>query len=148
MDILSIALIVFAVIELSNVLILYFFPGTTRGNGVGIFKAFEKSKSDPEVHALIVYLVNWVAGTKLIFILLLIGIIITGTPATKIFSATALIVSISTFFYRLYPTIKKMDKSGQLTLKGYSRTLAIMISGFIGVFTVTLVIYLINLGRA
>ena len=148
MDILSIVLIVFAVIELSNVLILYFFPGTTRGNGVGVFKAFEKSKSDPEVHALVVYLINWVAGTKLIFILLLIGIIIMGTPATKVFSVIALIISIATFFYRLYPAIMKMDKSGHLTLKGYSRTLCIMISSFIAVFAVALVIYLVILGRA
>lgn len=46
---------------------LYFTPGTHRGNGLGVFNAYEKSKSDSEVHSLVKYLINWVAGTKLIF---------------------------------------------------------------------------------
>jgi fucose permease len=41
---------------------------------------------------------------------LLIGIIITGSPATKVFSVIALIFSIGTFFSRLFPIIKKMEK--------------------------------------
>src|SRR6056297_4035765 len=114
MDILSIVLIVFGILELSNVLMLYLTPETRRGNGMGVFKAFEKSKADPEVHALVSYLVDWVAGTKLIFIVLLIGIIITGSPTTKVFSAIALIFSILTFYARLYPAITKMDQEGQI----------------------------------
>ncbi len=144
MDILSIVLIVFGVLELSNVLMLYLTPGTRRGNGMGVFNAYEKSKSDPEVHLLVKYLINWVAGTKLIFIVLLIGIIITGNSATKVFSGIALIFSILTFFSRLYPSIKGMDEAGLITPKGYSKTLGIMIAGFVGVFTIAVIIYIIS----
>lgn len=145
MDALSIALLVFGILELLNVLVLYLAPGSKRGNGMGFFNAYEKSKSDPEIYALVTYLINWVAGTKLIFIVLLIGIIITGNAATKVFSTIALIFSILTFFSRLYPGIKHMDEEGQITPHGYSGTLAIMIVGFIVVFSMALVSYLMML---
>lgn len=58
--------------EASNVIMLYFFPDSRYANSVGVFKAWEKSKQDPELHDFMKYLVNWVAGTKLIVILLLI----------------------------------------------------------------------------
>lgn len=143
MDILSLVLIFFILLELANVLILYLSPGSRRGNSVGFFKAYEKSKNDPEVYALISYLINWVAGTKLIFIVLLIGIIITGSPESKVFSVIALIFSIMTFFSRLYPGIKQMDEAGQISPKGYSRTLGIMIGAFIGIFAAALILYLV-----
>jgi len=144
MDVISVVLLVFGVIELANVLLLYLAPGSRRGNSMGFFKAYEKSKQDPEVHALVSYLVNWVAGTKLIFIVLLIGILITGNAATKVFTAIALIFSILTFFSRLYPALKTMDDHGQLTPRGYSRTLRIMILGFIATFAVAVIVYLAN----
>jgi hypothetical protein len=84
-----------------------------------------------------------VAGTKLIFIVLIIGIIITGGEAETVFSIIALIFSIATFFSRLYPRLAKMDADGQLSEKGYSRTLAIMIGSFIAVFVIALVIFMI-----
>jgi hypothetical protein len=144
MDILSTVLMLFGIIELANVLLLYLAPGSRRGNSIGFFNAYEKSKSDPEVHALVSYLVNWVAGTKLIFIVLLIGILITGSPATKVFTGIALIFLIMTFFSRLYPALKKMDEKGQITPHGYSRTLGIMIGVFVATFTVAVIIYLVN----
>lgn len=148
MDVLSIVLSLFMVLECLNVVLLYKMPGSTMGNAVGVFKAYAKAKEDPELGALVDYLVNWVAGTKLIFIVLLIGIIITGSPTTKVFSVIALIFSISTFFSRLFPIIRKMDSGGGLTVNGYSRTLAIMIAAFIAVFAVTLAVYLIGFFRA
>ena len=93
-------------------------------------------------HALVTYLINWVAGTKLIFIVLLIGIVITGSDATKVFSVIALIFSTLTFFSRLYPGIRRMDEAGQITPQGYSSTLAVMIISFITVFIIALVVYL------
>ncbi len=144
MDVITVVLIVFGVLELSNVLMLYLAPGTRRGNSVGIFNAYEKSKADPEVYALVTYLVNWVAGTKLIFIVLLIGILITGSASTKVFTIIALIFSIMTFFSRLYPGICRMDEAGQITPRGYSRTLGKMIAGFLAVFTAAVIIYLAN----
>lgn len=144
MDILSAVLILFGTLELANVLLLYLAPGSRRGNSMGFFNAYEKSKADPEVHALVSYLVNWVAGTKLIFIVLLIGIVITGNDTTKVFTVIALIFSIMTFFSRLYPAIKQMDVAGQITPRGYSRTLHITIGVFLAVFGAALIIYLLS----
>jgi hypothetical protein len=143
MTILSIAIALFAVLETLNVLMLYFTPGTRKGNGVGVFNAYGKSKADPEIHALITYLINWVAGTKLIFIILLVIILITGNITTKLFSIIGLILSILTFYWRLYPAIKSMDRKGYITPKGYSKTLGVMISSFIGVFSIALVLYVV-----
>lgn len=142
MDGLSIAMILFIILETSNVIILYKFPSSTKGNGVGVFDAYEKSKCDPEVHAFIKYLINWIAGTKLIFILLLVVVILTGTIVTKIFSLVALIFSISTFFWKLYPVIKKIDESGHISPHGYSKTLGTMIAFFLGFFITALVAFL------
>lgn len=143
MTILTIAILIFCFFEFLNILLLYFAPGTTRGNGMGVFAAYEKSKSDPEIHALVSYLINWVAGTKLIFLVLLIAIVITGTPTTRLFAGIALVFSILTFYFRLYPAIRAMDKRGALTVKGYSRTLALMIGGFIIMFTAAVVVTLL-----
>jgi hypothetical protein len=142
MDILSVVLIVFGTLELLNVFTLYLTPGARRGNAVGVFRAYEKSKHDPEVHALVTYLVNWVAGTKVIFIVLLVGILITGGPATKVFTVIALIFSILTFFSRLYPAIRRMDEGGQIEPRGYSKTLGITIIVFVVAFAIALVVYL------
>jgi len=63
-----------------------------------VFKAWEKSKADPEIHDLVKYLVNWVAGTKLIFISLLIVILIVADDRTVVFARIALVISITSFF--------------------------------------------------
>jgi hypothetical protein len=143
MNILTIVIIVFIFLEVLNVLMLYFTPGTKKGNGVGIFNAYEKAKKDPEIYAFVKYLINWVAGTKLIFIALLIVILFTGSDETKLFSVIALIITILSFYWRLFPAIKKMDNVDQINPKGYSKTLAIMIATFIGVFVSALVIYFV-----
>lgn len=143
MNILSLVIIVFLVLETLNVLMLYFTPGTKRGNGLGVFNAYEKSKQDPEVYELVKYLINWVAGTKIIFIALLIVVLIVGDNTTKLYSVVALIATIFTFFWRLYPSIKNMDKADQISPKGYSKILAGMIIGFITIFSTALIIYLL-----
>jgi hypothetical protein len=148
MNILSIAIIAFVVLETSNVLMLYFMPGTKKGNGVGVFNAYDKSKKDPEVYAFVKYLINWIAGTKLIFIVLLLVILFTGDYITKVFSVGALIVSIFSFFWRLYPGIKKMDKDDQISPKGYSKTLGFMIACFIGLFTIALFLFLVLFNKS
>jgi len=144
LDALSVVLVAFGTLELLNVLTLYLAPGSRRGNALGVFLAYERSKGDPQVHALVRYLIDWVAGTKLIFIVLLIGIVLTGSPTTKVFTAIALIFSILTFYTRLYPAITKMDQEGQIVPRGYSRTLAGMIAAFVIVFGVAVVVYLVN----
>jgi hypothetical protein len=120
--------------EAANVVTLYFFPGSKYANGVGIFKAWEKSKSDPEIHNFVKYLVNWVAGTKLIFILLLIVILYLADDQILIFTSIALVISIASFFWRLFPLIRKMDRDDQIEPKKYSVVLGWMILGFILVF--------------
>lgn len=131
MDVLTIVILIFLALETSNVFMLYFIPETKKGNAIGAFNAYEKLKADPEVHALVRYLINWVAGTKIIFIALLIVIILTGSAQTIFLSTIALIISILTFFWRLYPMIKLMDKFNQIYSKDYSKTLDLMIWGFV-----------------
>ena len=138
MTVLSIAIIIFILLESLNVLTLYFNPGSQMGNGVGVFDAWEKSKSDPGMHQFIRYLVFWVAGTKLIFIALLLVILFTTGESTKLLTVVALIASISSFFWRLYPIIRSLDGDGQISPSGYSKTLAIMIAGFIALFAAAL----------
>ena len=113
MTVLSIAIIIFIVLETLNVMTLYFNPGSQLGNGVGVFNAWEESKADPELHQFIEYLVFWVAGTKLIFIALLLVILFSTTESTKLLTVVALIASISSFFWRLFPIVKSLDKAGR-----------------------------------
>ena len=42
MDILSVAIIAFVVMETVNVGVLYFYPGSRRANGMGVFNAYER----------------------------------------------------------------------------------------------------------
>lgn len=134
MNLITAATIGFLILEAINVITLYFFPESKLANGVGIFKAWEKSKADPEIHNFIRYLVNWVAGTKLIFILLLIVILVSGNHQTLVFSSIALVISIASFFWRLFPLIRQMDRDGQIDPENYSIALGWMIAAFIIVF--------------
>ncbi|NOQ74195.1 MAG: hypothetical protein GQ574_19460 [Crocinitomix sp.] len=106
-----------------------------------MFNAYEKSKSDPEIHTFIRYLINWIAGSKLIFVALLLVLVFTGDEAIQLYSLIALILSVATFFWRLYPIMKSMDQQGQITPKGYSKTLAIMILSFLLAFISVVVYY-------
>ena len=143
MNILTIVTIGFLVLEATNVITLYFFPGSKYANGVGVFTAWEKSKQDPEVHSFIKYLVNWVAGTKLIFILLLIVILFTADDQTLVFTSIALIISIASFFWRLFPLIRTMDRDSQIAPKNYSVILGWMILAFIVIFLIALFVFII-----
>lgn len=138
--------IAFLIMEASNVIMLYFFPGSKYANGVGVFKAWEKSKQNPELHDFVKYLVNWVAGTKLIVILLLIVILMSAREQTLIFTAAVMVVAIGSFFWRLYPLIRKMDRDDQIEPKNYSSVLGRMILLFIASFLVAIVITLVSAG--
>ena len=56
----------------------------------------------------------------------------------------AMIASIASFFWRLFPIIKSLDSEGHIAPQGYSKTLAIMILAFIGIFAVALIASLIT----
>ena len=140
MNPIRIVTIAFLILEATNVLALYFFPGSKYANSAGVFKAWEKSKADPELHNFVKYLVNWVAGTKLIFILLLIVILSTADDQTLVFSSTALIIAIASFFWRLFPLIRRMDRDDQINPKNYSAVLGWMILAFILAFLAATII--------
>lgn len=143
MSILSIAILFFIVMESANVAILYFWPGSQLGNGVGVFNAFHRSESE-EQKLFASYMVNWVAGVKLIFIFLLAVILVIGTEQLKMWAVVAMILSIATYFWRLHPTIKKLDAMGCITPKGYSKVLGWMSTGFLFMFTAALAVHIIT----
>jgi len=143
MSVLSVAILVFGIIETLNVITLYVWPGSQRSNGVGVFNAWERSKSDPELHQLVKYLVFWVAGTKLIFVALLAVILLTTGETTKVWTVVALILSILSFFWRMSPIARALDSEGHMTPPGYSKALKAMVGGFAGLFALALILSLL-----
>lgn len=137
------AIVLFIIMEVGNIIILYFLPESKLANGMGYFKAWEKSKSDPAVHEMVKYLVNWVAGTKLIFIMLLGVLFFTADQSTLVITAIVMVVSIASFYWRLFPSIRKMDQDGQIDPKNYSRTLSWMILGMIIMFSAAVILAII-----
>ena len=99
--IVKIVIIAFILLELTNVVALYFAPGSIKANAVGVFSAWEKSKQDPEIHDFVKYLVYWVAGVKLIFLALLAVILVFGDLNLQRLSLLALGLTTATFFWRL-----------------------------------------------
>lgn len=139
---LDVAIMVFMVLESANVCILYFAPDSNRGNGVAVFKHWEASKANDDTHLFARYMTNWVAGTKLIFIVLLGVILITATETTKLWAVVVMLLSIGTYFWRLHPIMKLLDQRGQVKPSGYSKTLGAMIIGFELMFCTALLLHL------
>lgn len=136
----KIVIIAFILLEFSNVLALYFAPGSKYANAVGTFKAWEKSKQDPEVFLFVKYLVNWVAGAKLIFLLLLLVIVLFGSMQVQRLSLVALAAATLSFFWRLFPMVRQMDKNGQIEPQNYSIVLGVMIFAFIVFFALAAIL--------
>lgn len=130
----KVIILLFMLLESANVLSLYFWPENPYANGVGVFRAWEKSKADPAMHCFARYLVNWVAGTKLIFLLLLGIILWRGDAVIWRLTAAALALAIAAFFWRLYPLARQMGQAGELTPSRYDRTLAAMIAVMVAAF--------------
>ncbi len=142
MNILDISIIIFIILEFSNVIILYYKPEFKYGNGVAVFKQWEKSKENDNEHLFAKYMTNWVAGVKFIFIAILVAILFTGNETTKFWSIITIIISITTYYFKLHPIIKKLDANDQIVPKGYSKTLFLMITGFLLMFSAALIVYL------
>lgn len=145
MNILQIGISVFCFIETLNIIILYFNPTFKYGNGVGVFNDYNELMKDDNKKDFVSYMINWVAGTKLIFIMVGIVVVIFGNYNTQLFTVVALIISILSFYWRLFPTIKKLDKEGKILPKGYSKTLNFMILSFVIGFSAILVVELIKI---
>lgn len=136
----KIVILAFMLLELSNVLALYFYPGSKYANAVGVFSAWEKSKQYPDIHDFVRYLVYWVAGAKLIFILLLTVIVVFSDLDSQRMSLLALAVATASFFWRLFPLIRTMDRKGQVEPRNYSVVLGVMIFVFIAVFVAAAIV--------
>ena len=98
---------------------------------MGAFKLWEESTTDREVHLLLKYMANWVAGTKLIFIFLLIVLLLFGDAKIQFYGLIALVLAILTYFWKLAPLIREMDEKGMIQPQGYSKTLTLMITAFV-----------------
>lgn len=136
----KILILAFIFLEFSNIMAMYFAPGSKYANAAGVFTAWEKSKRDPEIHNFIRYLVFWVAGTKLIFLFLLGVIILFGNSDLQRISLAALCLATLSFFWRLFPIIRKMDQNGQIVPQNYSSVLGVMITVFIVLFALAAII--------
>jgi hypothetical protein len=127
MNTLQIFLLTFVVIETLNMLELYFMQDQCVFNGISCFSAWNKTRDDPEVHELIRYLVNWVAGMKLIVIALILVFVFYAPEATLIAASLALVITIGSFFWRMFPMLRWMDDNGYVSPRGKSRMLTVMI---------------------
>ena len=134
MSFVVVAIVLFMMLELGNIFMLYFKKDSTMANGIGSFKSWEKTKSDPAVNDFAKYLINWVAGTKIFFLSLLTVIVIFGPPELYQWVLLAMVISIATFYVGLFPLARKMDSEEMIIPKGYSKTLGGMITIFIIVF--------------
>jgi len=128
---------IFLLLELASVITLYFAPGSKRANGVGMFSAWEKSKRDPELHSFIRYLVYWVAGTKIIFISLLTTVLVLGDDRLKKVALLVMVASIATFYWKLFPLVRRLDRDDQIIPKNQSRVLGVTIAGFMAALLVS-----------
>jgi hypothetical protein len=132
-------MLVFAFVETLNMLELYFMRDKSVFNGVSIFKGWEKSKTDPEVYEFVQYLINWLAGVKLIVLALVVILVFTASERTLILSAIVLVIAVASFYWRLYPMIRKMDNGGNIQPGGRSRQLGLMVACLEFVFIVAIV---------
>lgn len=145
MSVVDLSIIIFVLMETANIFILYYMPDSRLGNGVAIFDEWENSKKDENTHLFAKYMANWVAGTKLIFIVLLLVILFTGSELTKVCAVLVMVLSIATYFFKLHPIIKKLDKAKKITPRGYSKALWFMIAGFMVMFSIAFIFGVIGL---
>lgn len=136
----KIIILIFILLESANVLALYFFPESRYANSVGVFHAWEKSKADPGMHRFARYMVNWVAGTKLIFLLLLVVILLTGNEQTLRLTSAAMALAIASFFGRLFPLVRQMGREHEITPTNYDRMLGWMIGAMVAAFILAAVV--------
>ncbi len=143
MLVLDIAIIIFILMETGNVLILYFAPNSRKGNGVAVFNPWFRAKKNEGDELFARYMANWVANSKLIFIMLLLVILIVGNEMTKFLAVLSAIISISMYFVKLAHIVKKLDNMGEITPKGYYKKLNMMVAGFVLIFSTAALTYVI-----
>lgn len=137
MTFLIVVMIGFLLLEISNVFVLFFKPDSRQVHGMGMFPAWEKSKSDPDIYNLMHYLTIWVAGSKLILIALLVVILIWGSQQLATIAGFALVLSMLPFYWGLSPAMKRIDERDQVDPRGFSTRLG---------FTITMLILALMVG--
>lgn len=139
--VLKTAIAVFLIMELSNILILYFKPDFRYGNSMNVFKRWHEAQEREDERLFVKYMVNWVANCKLIFLALLMVVLVCGNEIITVCAVAATILSIAIYFVTLHPVIERLDEMGEIQPKGYSRTLAFTIGAFMLMFSLALVLY-------
>lgn len=129
MSALQVTFLVFASIEGLSILELYFMQDRCMFNGVAMFSGWEISKEVPEVHGLVRYLVNWVAGMKLIVVGLLVVLALTAPAQTLLMAGIVLVLTVASFFWRMFPIACKFDKHEFIQPKGRAKTMGMMVAG-------------------
>ncbi len=125
---LDFTIFVFVVLESANVVILYFFPEFAYGNSMRVFQAWSHCQEDERTRLFAKYMANWVAGTKLIFIALLVGVLAVGGSEMKAVSVGLMIPAIGSYYFMLRPLIEQMDRRNELNPTGYAKQLTITIT--------------------
>lgn len=133
---------IFLVLEALNVATLYFAPGSDKGNALGVFTAWERSQADQALAPFVRYLVFWVAGSKVIFIALWLVILVVGDPSVQFWASVVMVPAIATFYWRMFPIARRLDRAGSMRPSGYATILGWMIAAFIGAFVVAIVVSL------
>ena len=116
MNAIQVSFLVFAIIEILNMLELYFMQDNCMFNGICLFSGWEKSV-----------------------------LIFTAPKQTLILSAISMVITIGSFYWRMYPMICKADDAGQIKRKGRSRLLGTMVAGLQFSFIVTIIIEMVTL---
>lgn len=95
------------------------------------------------------YMAYWVAGVKLIFIFFVTGNTVYryGTDKTVWGGGNDsfyqhIFLEIASYYQKV-GYIKKLDKNGKITPKGYSKLLGYMISGFLCMFSLALILHFV-----
>jgi hypothetical protein len=129
MSAIQVTLLVIMAVEILSVMELYFMQDRCIFNGVAMFKVCEVARKDPDLFGLVRYLVNWVAGIKLIVIGLVAVIVFTAPEQTILLAAISMVFTIASFFWRMFPMSRFFDEMGQIEPKGRSKMLGAMVVG-------------------
>jgi hypothetical protein len=147
MNAIQVTLLVIVAVEFLSVLELYFMQDRCIFNGIAMFKVCEAARQDPDLFGLVRYLTNWVArqdpdlfglvryltnwvaGMKLIVIGLVAVIVFTAPDQTILLAALTMVITVASFFWRMFPAVRFFDKMGQIEPKGRSNVLGLMVMG-------------------
>lgn len=134
------AIILFIILEMSNVLTLYIAPSSKLGNGLGVFLAYKLADKDKNIRPIIRYMGNWIANVKVIMNALLLVIVLYGSATLQLYTAIALMASIVLYYITLLPIIISETKNNKILPKRYGLYTTVIISVMILTFAAAIII--------